>query len=229
MFDHMNAKVNVLYQKIDSFSITPSTSVTPTLVASLSPATLYCEICGVNGHTGRVCQMILVGGSPQENANFVYGGLLDVSPVPTNQSFKEPVVKGDKPKNHRPCLGLKKSKSKEKNSVKEKVREKLDQKYEPSHWRMKREEECMAWMTKLIKAHKDEAKRVRKDPTKPQRIKSSHIKTKGLLLTLVTGATGRSIPIIQNPKNQALGMGTNALLWEAVTGHADNGSNFLFL
>ncbi|XP_050915853.1 uncharacterized protein LOC127130946 [Lathyrus oleraceus] len=71
MFDHMNAKVNVLYQKIDSFSITPSTSVTPTLVASLSPATLYCEICGVNGHTGRVCQMILVGGSPQENANFV--------------------------------------------------------------------------------------------------------------------------------------------------------------
>lgn len=71
VFDRMNAKVNVLYQKIDSFNITPSTHVTPTLVASLSPATLYCEICGVNGHIGRVFQMILVGGSPQENANFV--------------------------------------------------------------------------------------------------------------------------------------------------------------
>lgn len=60
MFDHMNAKVDALYRKIDSLSITPSTRITPVPVAFVSPTTLYYEICRVNGYTGRDFQMILV-------------------------------------------------------------------------------------------------------------------------------------------------------------------------
>lgn len=71
VFDHINTNMDALYQKIDSLSITPTTPITPTHVAYVSPATLYCEICGVNGHTDRDCKMILVGGSTQENVNFV--------------------------------------------------------------------------------------------------------------------------------------------------------------
>lgn len=71
MFDHMNAKVDALYQKIDSLSIAPFTPTIPAHVASVSPTTLYCEICSVNRHIDRDCQMILTGVSIQENANFM--------------------------------------------------------------------------------------------------------------------------------------------------------------
>ena len=67
----MNAKVDTLYQKIDSLSITPSIFGTLFPDAYVSPITLYYEIYGTNGHIDRDCQMILVGGSTQENANFV--------------------------------------------------------------------------------------------------------------------------------------------------------------
>lgn len=74
---------------------------------------------------------------------------MDETPIFTNLSFEVPVVKGDKPKKHRPRLGLKKSKSKEKKGVKEKVCEKPDQKYEPLHRRKRNEEACMAWMNRV--------------------------------------------------------------------------------
>ena len=71
VIDHMNAKVDAFYQNMDSLSIAPSTPVTPALVAYVAPATLYCEICIVNGHTDKYYQLILIGGSNQENANFM--------------------------------------------------------------------------------------------------------------------------------------------------------------
>ena len=70
-FDHMSTKVDVLYQNINILRITPLTPPILALVGFVAPATLYCEICGVNGHTDRDCQMILKGGSNQENANFM--------------------------------------------------------------------------------------------------------------------------------------------------------------
>lgn len=71
VFDRMNSKVDAFYQKIDNISIAPSTPTIPAFIASVAPATLYCEICGVNGHTGIDCQMVLTGGSTQEYMNFV--------------------------------------------------------------------------------------------------------------------------------------------------------------
>ena len=67
LFDHMNAKVDSLYQKIDTLSIIPSTPIIPTPISYVAPATLNFKICKVNGHTDRDCQMILTGGSTQEN------------------------------------------------------------------------------------------------------------------------------------------------------------------
>ena len=69
-FDHMNAKADTFYQKIDILSITPSIPVTPPPVSFVASATLYCDIWGVNKHTDRDCQMILTRGSTQENVNF---------------------------------------------------------------------------------------------------------------------------------------------------------------
>lgn len=71
VFDHMNIKMNALYKKIDSLSITPLTPVTTAHVAYVAPAILYYEICGINRHTDRDYQMILVGGSTQEKASFM--------------------------------------------------------------------------------------------------------------------------------------------------------------
>lgn len=42
VFDHMNTKVDALYQKIDSLSIAPFTPTIPTLIVSISPIILYC-------------------------------------------------------------------------------------------------------------------------------------------------------------------------------------------
>ena len=46
--DHLNAKVDTLFQKFDKLSVSV---VTPTLV---SPP---CEVCGIFGHTGIDCQL----------------------------------------------------------------------------------------------------------------------------------------------------------------------------
>lgn len=78
----------------------------------------------------------------------VYGEVMDENPIPTNQGFEAPIVKGDKPKN-RPRIGLNNSKSKEKKGVKEKVHEKSDKKYEPPHRRNKKEEGCITWMNRV--------------------------------------------------------------------------------
>lgn len=71
VFDHINTKVDIIYQKIDSLSIALSTHVIPDLIAYVSPSTIYCEICIVNEHIDRDCQIILIGGSTQESENFV--------------------------------------------------------------------------------------------------------------------------------------------------------------
>lgn len=71
LFDHMNAKVDTLYQKIKNLRVTP---FVPTLVAYVAPATLtviYCEVYGLNGHSAGDCQMILVRGSTNNNINYV--------------------------------------------------------------------------------------------------------------------------------------------------------------
>lgn len=44
----------------------------------------------------------------------VYENVLDENLIPINQSFKAHVEKGDESKEHIPCLGFKRSKSKEK-------------------------------------------------------------------------------------------------------------------
>lgn len=59
--------------------------------------------------------------------------------------FKE----DSKPKDNKACLRPNTNESKEMKKVKEKVREKLDQKYEPPHLSNRKEECCMAWMSKV--------------------------------------------------------------------------------
>lgn len=70
MFDHINAKVDALYQKIDNPDITSYAPVPPTHVAYVVPTTLYCEIRIINGHATNDCKMILTEGSIQDNVNF---------------------------------------------------------------------------------------------------------------------------------------------------------------
>lgn len=53
-----------------------------------------------------------------------YGEALEESHIPTNQGLDVPVMKGNKTKNHRTCLGLINNKPKKKNGIKEKVCEK---------------------------------------------------------------------------------------------------------
>lgn len=62
-FDHMNAKVDDLYKKIDSLSITPPAPVPPTPVSFVTSAIIYCEMCRINGHTDKNCKMIVTRGS----------------------------------------------------------------------------------------------------------------------------------------------------------------------
>lgn len=50
VFDHMNAKVDALYQKIDSLSIVPFTLVTYALVAFVGPllsSVIYAELMSI--------------------------------------------------------------------------------------------------------------------------------------------------------------------------------------
>jgi len=46
--DHLNAKVDVLFQKFDKLT---GSAVTPALVL------LPCEVCGIFGHIGVECQL----------------------------------------------------------------------------------------------------------------------------------------------------------------------------
>lgn len=70
LFDHMNAKEDALYYKIDNLSIIEPPSTPPTPVASVAPTILYCKACEINRHTDGDCQMILVGGSIQHNIDY---------------------------------------------------------------------------------------------------------------------------------------------------------------
>jgi hypothetical protein len=72
-FDHLSAKADALYKKIDSLTITP-----PTPVAAVAP---NCEICGTPGHTPTECHLLVdtdqtyyAHGNPygQINPNFPY-------------------------------------------------------------------------------------------------------------------------------------------------------------
>lgn len=63
-FDHMNAKLVALYQKIKSISITLATSIILVTLVVQS-----CELCRVNKHTASDFQMILAGGTIQDNNN----------------------------------------------------------------------------------------------------------------------------------------------------------------
>lgn len=60
-FDHLSAKVDALYKKIDSLTITP-----PAPVAAVAP---NCEICGTPGHTPTECHLLVA----PEQANYAHG------------------------------------------------------------------------------------------------------------------------------------------------------------
>lgn len=67
-FDHTFTKADALYKNIYELSIVRAT---PTSVVFVAPVKLVCEICRVNEHVGNDCQMILTGGSAQENINYL--------------------------------------------------------------------------------------------------------------------------------------------------------------
>lgn len=52
-FDHMNVKVDGLYQKSDSLSITTYAPVPPTRIAYVTPAAFYYEIKRINEHAAN--------------------------------------------------------------------------------------------------------------------------------------------------------------------------------
>ncbi|CAK8537518.1 unnamed protein product [Lathyrus sativus] len=62
-FDHMNVKVDTLYQNLENLTVASSTHVPITIVTLTTPTGgPYSEVCGVNGHFTRDFQVILVGG-----------------------------------------------------------------------------------------------------------------------------------------------------------------------
>lgn len=67
----MNAKVDALYQNIENLTVVSSA---PTMVVVVSPTNhvgLFCEVCGVNGHSAGDCQLILVVGTNVDTINYV--------------------------------------------------------------------------------------------------------------------------------------------------------------
>lgn len=70
-FDHMNAKVDALYQKLESFPIASSASTSVDVVNPTPHAGPLCEVCRVNGHSIGDCHMILVGGTNRDIVNYV--------------------------------------------------------------------------------------------------------------------------------------------------------------
>lgn len=71
LFNHMNAKLDTLYQNIENSSVTPFVSTPVAFVAPVTLMVLYCEVCGLNGNSLNDCHVILVGGSTQDNINYV--------------------------------------------------------------------------------------------------------------------------------------------------------------
>jgi len=55
--DHLNAKVDALFQKFDKLSVSVVTS---------APVLPPCEICGIIGHTGVECQLGNAVESPEQ-------------------------------------------------------------------------------------------------------------------------------------------------------------------
>lgn len=64
-------------QKNDSLSVTPPAPVPATHVAFVSPTTLYCEICRINGHVTNDYQMVLVKESIIDHVDFVNNNQLN--------------------------------------------------------------------------------------------------------------------------------------------------------
>lgn len=60
-FDHLNAKVEAIYQNIENLSKTHVIPATPTTLATR--AVLFCEIYGINRHTDNDFHMILNRGT----------------------------------------------------------------------------------------------------------------------------------------------------------------------
>lgn len=67
----MNAMLGALSQKCKNMTVAPSTHALVASVAPTTPMVLYCEVCGLNGHSVRDCHMILVGGSNHDIVNYV--------------------------------------------------------------------------------------------------------------------------------------------------------------
>lgn len=62
----MNAKVDMLYRKLEKLNVSQST---PTLVAIVTHNTLarpFCKVCRINGHDVGECQMVQVGTNPDD-------------------------------------------------------------------------------------------------------------------------------------------------------------------
>lgn len=59
--DHMNARVDALYHKLDNMTLVP-----PATAAAVTP---NCEICGVPGHIAAECQLL----AETDQANYVQG------------------------------------------------------------------------------------------------------------------------------------------------------------
>lgn len=69
-FEHMKAKVDALYQNLKNLTLAPSTPAPIAFVAPTTPETLYCEVYGLNWHSARDCQMILIGESDHDTVNY---------------------------------------------------------------------------------------------------------------------------------------------------------------
>lgn len=61
--DHMNSKVDALYQKIENISIILATHIAHT--------TLFCETSKVNEHFAADFQMVLIGETRQDYVNYI--------------------------------------------------------------------------------------------------------------------------------------------------------------
>lgn len=67
----MNANVDALYHKMEILRTTPHAPTPHTHVDCFATSVLYCEVCEINWHITSDCQMILTGGSIQDNINHV--------------------------------------------------------------------------------------------------------------------------------------------------------------
>lgn len=66
VFNHINAKVDVLFQEFDNMSIN-----------TVAPPIPACEIYGVANHTGSACQVMSTRGIDQDIINYVFTRIFD--------------------------------------------------------------------------------------------------------------------------------------------------------